>query len=68
MIKGEPGVVQQNNLDSAMDGMSAPPKKLNNSGAAMMGKALTRATRRGGGGGRRLSYSPRLTNNCLSGL
>ena len=66
MIKGEPIMMQQGNLDSGMDtGMSAPSKKLNSSGAAMMGKALTRATRRGGGGGRRLSYSPETDKQLL---
>jgi hypothetical protein len=66
MMKGEPGVMQQSNLDSALDmGISAPPKKLNSSGAAMMGKALTRTTRRGGGGGRRLSYSPETDKQLL---
>ena len=67
MVKLEAGTVQQNNLDSvSMDtGMSGPLKKPTSSGAAIMGKALTRTTRRGGGGGRRLSYSPETDRQLL---
>ena len=66
MVKVETGAVQQNNLDSVLDtGISGPLKKPTNSGAAMMGKALTRTTRRGGGGGRRLSYSPETDKQLL---
>ena len=64
MMKGEPGMMLQNNMDSALvAGMSGPSKKPN--GAAMMGKAVTRTTRRGGGGGRRLSYSPETDKQLL---